>query len=78
MKKKIIFAGTTEGRRLSEILADAGTRTPMRATEYGETAMREHTMRRRWAKRGSHPYLFTAQNGPAADRRILRNEGCET
>ena len=53
MKKIVIFAGTTEGRRLSEILADAGiAHTVCVATEYGE-------MRRRQGQRGSHSYLFT-------------------
>lgn len=42
MKKIVIFAGTTEGRRLSEILADAGiAHTVCVATEYGEIVMRE-------------------------------------
>lgn len=42
MKKIVIFAGTTEGRRLSEILADAGiSHTVCVATEYGEIVMRE-------------------------------------
>ena len=44
MKKLVIFAGTTEGRRLSEILADAGiAHTVCVATEYGEIVMREQT-----------------------------------
>lgn len=44
MKKIVIFAGTTEGRRLSEILADAGiAHTVCVATEYGEIVMREQT-----------------------------------
>lgn len=44
MKKIVIFAGTTEGRRLSEILAEAGiTHTVCVATEYGEIVMREQT-----------------------------------
>ena len=42
MKKIVIFAGTTEGRRLSEILADAGiAHTVCVATEYGEIVMLE-------------------------------------
>ena len=45
MKKIVIFAGTTEGRRLSEILADAGiAHTVCVATEYGEIVMREQTV----------------------------------
>ena len=44
MKKIVIFAGTTEGRRLSEILADAGiAHTVCVATEYGEIVMRDQT-----------------------------------
>ena len=44
MKKIVIFAGTTEGRRLSELLADAGiAHTVCVATEYGEIVMREQT-----------------------------------
>ena len=44
MKKIVIFAGTTEGRRLAEILADAGiAHTVCVATEYGEIVMREQT-----------------------------------
>ena len=44
MKKIVIFAGTTEGRRLSEILADTGiAHTVCVATEYGEIVMREQT-----------------------------------
>ncbi|MCM1326624.1 MAG: precorrin-6A reductase [Bacteroidales bacterium] len=45
MKNILIFAGTTEGRRLSEQLAAAGIRnTVCVATEYGETAMGEHPL----------------------------------
>ncbi len=44
MKKIVIFAGTTEGRRLSEILAAAGIgHTVCVATEYGEIVMQEQT-----------------------------------
>ena len=66
MKKIVIFAGTTEGRRLSEILADAGiAHTVCVATEYGEIVMREQTDAGA-ATRISSPW----QNGPAADGRI--------
>ena len=42
MKKLVIFAGTTEGRRLSEILADAGiAHTVCVATEYGAELLEE-------------------------------------
>ena len=45
MKKIVIFAGTTEGRRLSEVLLEAGIRhTVCVATEYGEIVMREHAL----------------------------------
>lgn len=42
MKKILIFAGTTEGRNLSEALTDAGiTHTVCVAGEYGEQVLRE-------------------------------------
>ena len=44
MKKIVIFAGTTEGRRLSEVLSESGIRhTVCVATEYGESVMQEQT-----------------------------------
>lgn len=44
MKKIVIFAGTTEGRRLSEVLSESGIRhTVCVATEYGEIVMQEQT-----------------------------------
>ncbi len=44
MKRIVIFAGTTEGRQLSELLTDAGiAHTVCVATEYGEIVMREQT-----------------------------------
>lgn len=43
LKKILIFAGTTEGRRLSERLAEKGVEHLVSvATEYGELVMREH------------------------------------
>lgn len=43
--KIVIFAGTTEGRRLSELLAAAKiAHTVCVATEYGEIAMRKHSL----------------------------------
>lgn len=43
LKEILIFAGTTEGRQLSECLADAGIRhTVCVATEYGEIVQKEH------------------------------------
>ena len=45
LKEILIFAGTTEGRRLSECLADAGIRhTVCVATEYGEIVQKEHPL----------------------------------
>lgn len=58
MKKIVIFAGTTEGRRLSEILAEAGVaHTVCVATEYGEIVMREQTETMDAAQAGSHPLV---------------------
>lgn len=43
MKEILIFAGTTEGRRLSECLSKAGIRhTLCVATEYGELVLKNH------------------------------------
>lgn len=45
MKEILIFAGTTEGRKLSEFLAAAGVRhTVCVATEYGEIVLKEHPL----------------------------------
>lgn len=45
MKEILIFAGTTEGRRLSECLADSGIcNTLCVATEYGEFVLKEHPL----------------------------------
>lgn len=45
MKRIVIFAGTTEGRTLSEYLAAAGiTHTLCVATEYGEIVLKEHPL----------------------------------
>lgn len=45
MKEILIFAGTTEGRKLSEILAEAGIlHTICVATEYGEIVLKDHPM----------------------------------
>lgn len=47
MKEILIFAGTTEGRRLSECLAASGIgHTMCVATEYGEIVLKEHPLRR--------------------------------
>ena len=45
MKEILIFAGTTEGRALSEALSDAGiAHTLCVATEYGEIVLKEHPL----------------------------------
>lgn len=45
MKEILIFAGTTEGRRLSECLADSEiSHTVCVATEYGELMLKEHPL----------------------------------
>mgnify|MGYP002512467436 CR=1 FL=1 len=45
MKEVLIFGGTTEGRRLSEYLAEAGiAHTICVATEYGEQVLKEHSL----------------------------------
>ena len=45
MKEILIFAGTTEGRRLSECLAEAGiAHTLCVATEYGELVLKKHPL----------------------------------
>lgn len=79
MKKIVIFAGTTEGRRLSEILADAGiTHTVCVATEYGEIVMREQTDAETARAKGQP--LVSLHRG-RMDRKqmeeFLRNEGYE-
>ena len=80
MKKIVIFAGTTEGRRLSEILADAGiAHTVCVATEYGEIVMREQTKGIEAAETKGQP-LVSLHRG-RMDRQqmeeFLRNEGYE-
>ena len=77
MKKIVIFAGTTEGRRLSEILADAGiVHTVCVATEYGEIVMREQTDAEAAGTKGQP--LVSLHRG-RMDRQqmeeFLRNEG---
>lgn len=45
MKELLIFAGTTEGRKLSECLAKSGiAHTVCVATEYGEIVLKEHPL----------------------------------
>lgn len=78
-EKIVIFAGTTEGRRLSEILADAGiAHTVCVATEYGEIVMREQTDAEAAGTKGQP--LVSLHRG-RMDRQqmeeFLRNEGYE-
>lgn len=79
MKKIVIFAGTTEGRRLSEILADAGiAHTVCVATEYGEIVMRDQTDAE--AARAKEQSLVSLHRGRMDRKQIeefLRNEGYE-
>ena len=80
MKKIVIFAGTTEGRRLSEILADAGiAHTVCVATEYGEIVMREQADGTE-AVRAKEQSLVSLHRGRMDRKQIeefLRNEGYE-
>ncbi len=79
MKKIVIFAGTTEGRRLSEILADAGiAHTVCVATEYGEIVMREQTDAEAVrAKEQSIVSLHCGRMDRQQMEEFLRNEGYE-
>lgn len=77
MKKIVIFAGTTEGRRLSEILADAGiAHTVCVATEYGEIVMREQTdAEAAGAKKQPLVSLHRGRMDRKQIEEFLRNEG---
>ncbi len=80
MKKSVIFAGTTEGRRLSEILADAGiAHTVCVATEYGEIVMREQTESSEAVQTGGQPLvnLHRGRMDREQMEEFLRNEGYE-
>ena len=79
MKKIVIFAGTTEGRRLSEILADAGiAHTVCVATEYGEIVMREQTDAEA-ARTKEQPFVSLHRSRMDREQmeEFLRNEGYE-
>ena len=79
MKKIVIFAGTTEGRRLSEILADAGiAHTVCVATEYGEIVMREQ-MDAEAARTKEQPFVSLHRGRMDREQmeEFLRNEGYE-
>ena len=79
MKKIVIFAGTTEGRRLSEILADAGiAHTVCVATEYGEIVMREQTDAET-ARTKEQPFVSLHRGRMDREQmeEFLRNEGYE-
>lgn len=80
MKKIVIFAGTTEGRRLSEILAEAGiAHTVCVATEYGEIVMREQTESTEAVQTGGQPLvnLHRGRMDREQMQEFLRNEGYE-
>lgn len=80
MKKIVIFAGTTEGRRLSEILADAKiAHTVCVATEYGEIVMREQTKGTEAAGAKEQPLvsLHCGRMDRKQMEEFLRNEGYE-
>lgn len=79
MKKIVIFAGTTEGRRLSGILADAGiAHTVCVATEYGEIVMREQTDAE-VARTKEQPFVSLHRGRMDREQmeEFLRNEGYE-
>ena len=80
MKKIVIFAGTTEGRRLSEILADAGiAHTVCVATEYGEIVMREQTDSTEAAQADGQPLveLHCGRMDREQMQKFLHDEGYE-
>lgn len=79
MKKIVIFAGTTEGRRLSEILADAGiAHTVCVATEYGEIVMREQMdAEAAGAKKQPLVFLHRGRMDRKQMEEFLCNEGYE-
>ena len=80
MKKIVIFAGTTEGRRLSEILADAGiAHTVCVATEYGEIVMREQTESTKAMQTAGQPIvnLHCGRMDREQMQKFLHDEGYE-
>ena len=80
MKKIVIFAGTTEGRRLSEILADAGiAHTVCVATEYGEIVMREQTESTKAMQTAGQPIvnLHCGRMDREQIQKFLHDEGYE-
>ena len=80
MKKLVIFAGTTEGRRLSEILADAGiAHTVCVATEYGEIVMREQTESTKAMQTAGQPIvnLHCGRMDREQMQKFLHDEGYE-
>ena len=80
MKKIVIFAGTTEGRRLSEILANAGiAHTVCVATEYGEIVMQEQTEGTEAVQTGGQPLvnLHRGRMDREQMQKFLRDEGYE-
>jgi precorrin-6Y C5,15-methyltransferase (decarboxylating) len=80
VKKLVIFAGTTEGRRLSEILADAGiAHTVCVATEYGEIVMREQTESTKAMQTAGQPIvnLHCGRMDREQMQKFLHDEGYE-
>ena len=80
MKRIVIFAGTTEGRRLSELLADAGiAHTVCVATEYGEIVMREQTDSTEEVQTDGQPLvnLHRGRMDREQMQKFLYNEGYE-
>ena len=80
MKKLVIFAGTTEGRRLSEILADAGiAHTVCVAMEYGEIVMREQTESTKAMQTAGQPIvnLHCGRMDREQMQKFLHDEGYE-
>ena len=80
MKKIVIFAGTTEGRRLSEILADAGiAHTVCVATEYGEIVMQEQTESTKAMQTAGQPIvnLHCGRMDREQMQKFLHDEGYE-
>lgn len=65
MKEILIFAGTTEGRKLSELLCDNEiVHTICVATEYGESILKEHPLRKIQKGRMNQEQIHTfIQNG---------------
>ena len=69
MKKIIIFSGTTEGRKLSELMAAAGiAHTVSVATDYGKLVMKAHPKVNQ-GKAGGRSFKTHAEAGDGNDYR---------